>query len=123
MRPPVPKPKKRLAALRARHQLAVAATAELRRLVMARSRGHCEGCGHFYGTMVLQLDHWLGGSGRRRQAQAIANCWGLCPGCHSRRSQNLPDSAHWNRLFSRHCVRRGYHVLNHVEHDPVRRGA
>lgn len=123
MREPVPKPMSRLKVLRARHQLQQRASAELHRAVMARSRGRCECCARLVGTLALQLDHFLGGSGRRREEQSVENCWALCEGDHYRRTVNLPSTAAWNAAFAEHCRRNGFPILQHVEHDPVRRGA
>lgn len=121
-----PKPVKRATEKRHKAGAHRAATAELRREVMARAKGCCEACGRR--TLHLALDHFLGGAGRRRQKQSIETTWALCAhpvldDCDGARTHNRPSAALWNELFAKHCEKQGYPVIAHVEHRPVKRGA
>lgn len=95
------------------------ATAEIREAVLKRSRGWCEACGQ--GPMTLELDHWLGGSGRRVQKQSVETCWALCRECHYGRTHNIPGAVVWNAHFRHHCERYGYPVIEHVVHQELPR--
>lgn len=98
-------------------------TQTIRAVVAARADGHCEAC-LVYDPIFslasalnpLELDHWLGGSGRKRQAQAVENTWALHRSCHRARQANDPSAAVWNERFAAHCGRHGYPVLRHIEH-------
>lgn len=86
-----------------------------------RANGCCEAC--WYGPAVsLSMDHWRGGSGRRRQEESIWTVWMLCALCDRDRTQNKPSAAHWNNTFERHCIRYGYPFTPHIEHAPLNRG-
>lgn len=97
--------------------------ATLRAEVVARAGGRCEvwageeRC-HERGT---DLDHWLSGSGLRRQNQSKRTCWLLCRWDHQARTDNYPTAARWNQLFAAHCIRHGYPAPKmHIEHAPLR---
>ncbi len=87
----------------------------IRRRVMLRARGCCEvsGCSR----IGISLDHWLGGSGRRREAQAFGNCWLLCAEHDRARTHNLPNAAWWNSEFEKHCAKYGFSFYPHLEKD------
>lgn len=96
-------------------------TFEIRRRVWERSQGLCENCGRPLQPMQGQMDHIFGGVGRRRQEQSVETCWRLCssldtaiasssiPGCHERRTLNVPDATSWWRRVSVHLRKHGYH--------------
>lgn len=108
-------------------------TAQIRREVEERANDRCENCtmppeeGHpshpawFNGFDYAEMDHWLGGSGRRLQMQAAENCWLLHKSCHTARQHAEPSAAYWNRRFARHCKRYGYKFIPHIEHAAVQR--
>ena len=108
---PKPEPRKKS---KARKQKAHReSTSAIRRKVMERAGGYCEACLAPSGD--LRLDHWLGGSGRRRQAQAVGNTWALCRSCDFGRTHNIPNAAEWNAINKAHCVRYGYAFYPHLE--------
>jgi len=86
-------------------------TAEIRQAVWARSKGRCEnqGCGAFLGPVSSSghMDHFFGGSGRRREMQAVATCWRLCADCDHAKTNNIPGLAHWAERFIEHCHKYG----------------
>lgn len=97
-------------------------TAEIRAAVMARAGGLCEeryhglrGCN----GAADEMDHWLGGSGRRLQKQSVENCWALCWNHHVYRQQGRPSAEWWNERFREHCKRFGYPFVPHIEHQPL----
>lgn len=106
-------------------QAARARSAAIRGLVMVRAGGVCEVepyMGRFFAHMrPLVLDHWLGGSGRRRQKQSVENTWAICTPCHRERTVNSPNAAYWNEKFRQHCQRYGYPFTPHVEHAELAR--
>jgi hypothetical protein len=91
---------------------------EIRKQVIDRSGGRCENprCRADLREHGCEVDHWLGGSGRRSQDQAVATCWALCVSCHQDRTLNIPDAGTWNRHFEIHCLRYGYSFTPHAEH-------
>lgn len=103
-------------------------TGEIKAAVRERAGGVCENCGTRWGFWGWSLDHWEGGSGRKRERQSVENCWALCgtgtTGCHGDRTRNFPSAEHWNFLFADHCRRFGYAVPTlHVVHAAVPRSA
>ena len=96
--------------------------AQIRAAVEKRSRGLCEAC---HGAFLQRgaLDHWLGGTGRRRQMESIETCWLLCWSCNHMRTHNSPTSESWNRIFEAHCKAHGYRFTPHVEHANAARTA
>lgn len=100
------KPKRAAAPARKRRVAKTKATrnewAAIREAVLERASDFCEACGHFTG-LALQVDHFLGGSGRRRALQSVATCWGLCNLCHRDKTNNRPNAGHWLTAFSDHC--------------------
>ena len=94
-------------------------TARIRDAVFLRAGSCCEACGAQVET--LTLDHWLGGSGRRRQKLSVENTWALCGPSHRARQENRPSVEFWNWRFRKHCERYGYPVLAHIEHAPVKK--
>lgn len=94
-----------------------ATTKEIREMVMTRAGGMCEcGCGRallYFGA--AEMDHWLGGSGRRKQKESVETCWMLSGYCHHRRTRNEPSVAAWNERFERHCRLYDYPFTPHVE--------
>jgi hypothetical protein len=96
--------------------------AAIRREVFARSAGRCEACSSpLYGRAVL--DHWEGGTGRRRVRESIETCWALCLPCDRKRTLNKPHAEQWNVWRERHCQRYGYPFLPHIVHASLPRGA
>lgn len=106
----------RKAAKSEKHRLS---TKEIRAEVFKRAHALCEvpGCTRYPGHM----DHFLGGSGRRRPRQSVETCWALC-GLHDyQRTHNVPDASFWNAAFGQHCANHGYPAVAHVVHEPVPR--
>jgi 5-methylcytosine-specific restriction endonuclease McrA len=105
----LPKPV-RLAVLKVRREKAHRqSTNEIRTAVMQRAQGRCEGCGRVCSVFDLQMDHFFGGSGRRRQQQSVETCWALgrlC--CHPDKTDNKPNAAHWRAKWREHCRTHGY---------------
>jgi 5-methylcytosine-specific restriction endonuclease McrA len=104
-----PAPAKRIEAVE-RHRESVAErrenhreeTREIRAAVWKRSEGGCENCGIGLEDWEGELDHWLGGSGRRRQQQGTETTWRLCRPCHRARSANSPSYAAWKLRWAAH---------------------
>ncbi len=98
-------------------------TWQIRAAVWERSGGRCENprCGFLSSLAYGHLDHWRGGSGRRRTEQAVENCWRLCGRCDRERTVNFPSTADWNARFKAHCERYGYAFAPHIEHTSVPR--
>ena len=113
------KPKARKQELRERRAKENLDTSELRAAAVRRARSRCECCGRAVPPLHIVMDHWLGGSGRRHEQQALENVWMLCPPCHAARTTNRPDAKFWNNVFARHCRNWGYPVLAHIEHQPL----
>ena len=88
---------------------------EIRIAVMKRAAGTCEALDCQQRTLELQLDHWLGGGGRRRQMESVETCWALCAKDHAARTCNIPSASHWNALFRAHCKKYGYPFPSHKE--------
>lgn len=78
-----------------------------------RAKGKCESCR--LPSVVLQLDHFLGGYGRRTEREAVETCWMICPPCHRRKTDNEPDRRTWCASFKFFCENRGYPVPPEVE--------
>lgn len=89
--------------------------AELRNQVLQRAAGKCENprCRKDLHKAGVEVDHWLGGGGRRTQKQSIETCWALCVECHQDRTLNLPDAEAWNAHFQAHCAKHGYDFVPH----------
>lgn len=81
---------------------------QLRNAAIARALGRCEAPDCRRGGVGLEMDHWLGGIGRRRQHETIENVWMLCSECSFARTRNSPSAAYWNDLFKRHCEAHKY---------------
>lgn len=96
-----------------------AEVAAMREAVWRRSRGCCEACGKHLLPVEGELDHWLGGFGRRLAEECVESTWRLCRGCHDERHANKPSAAHWNDVFRDHCGRYGYEFKPHAEKSPV----
>ena len=88
---------------------------EIRIKAMERAKGQCEAPDCHNRTLDLQMDHWLGGSGRRREEEALDTVWMLCAKCHAARTCNVPSVSAWNALWRVHCKRYGYEVAGHRE--------
>jgi hypothetical protein len=97
-----------------------AASAELRAAVLMRvvDQGQrCEcGCGRSLPVWGGELDHWSGGSGRRKAEESAATCWMLTLKCHAMRTRNSPSAAFWNEKRGVFCERYGYPFTPHIEH-------
>jgi len=112
-----PKERKEKAAVLYRLDMAV-----IRQHVLERAAGRCEACGsRFYAFNMPQIDHWLGGSGRRRPQQSVKTCWALCVACDKARTHNRPSAEHWNALFKKHCQKYGYPFHPHIVHQRLPR--
>lgn len=103
-------------------------TARIREAVVERAGNQCEAAAYerFWPHLRehgMQLDHWLGGWGRRRQKQCVENTWLLCPPCHRERTVNAPSAAYWNNIFRQHCAKYGYPFTPHIEHERAARSA
>ena len=88
-------------------------TAAIRLACFLRAGNRCELCGF---NIPTELHHLLGGSGRRRQRQAVENCMAICLLCH-REYHSSPDSlapkvAEW-------CKRYGYPPIRRITHAAV----
>lgn len=90
------------------------ATAAIRAECLKRANGFCESGVCF--DLWTEMDHWLGGNGRRRQKQSVETCWMLCRRCHHDRTNAVPSAAFWNGNFALHCARYGYKFEPHIEH-------
>jgi nucleoside 2-deoxyribosyltransferase len=88
--------------------------AAIREAVLKRADGKCEspGCGFELGMLQqphpLEVDHFFGGTGRRRALQSVETCWALCRRCHRLKTANEPSAAYWLEDFIPHCARYGY---------------
>jgi 5-methylcytosine-specific restriction endonuclease McrA len=95
-------------------------TASIREAVMQRAAGKCEHCGgEFYPWDAPEMDHFMGGGGRRRQAASIETCWLLHRFCHLNRTNNYPTAAYWNGSFARHCQKHRYFTREHIIHQQL----
>ncbi len=81
---------------------------EIRRGVFTRAGGRCEECERELDEIHLSVDHFFGGSGRRRALQSVETCWVLCSPCHIHKTRNFPSAKHWLENFIRHCEKYGY---------------
>ena len=91
-------------------ELDAAYTENVRRDVWKRSSGNCEKCLAFLGHDADEghMDHFFGGSGRRRKETTVQGCWRLCLRCDYEKTHNKPTAAAWLLAFQSHCARRGY---------------
>lgn len=112
---PKPTPRKTLRAEKKRTHKE--ATDAIHGAVLLRSRGACEAPNCGTRSFVLQMDHWLGGSGRRRTLQSIETCWMLCRPCHDARTRD-GQTKYWNHYFAIHCANHGYPFTPHIEKPP-----
>lgn len=87
-------------------------TSAIRAACVARAANHCELCGMLQG--LLEMDHVLGGSGRRRQKQSVKTCWILCRYCHRYKTAH-PVGTNWRAAFRAHCAKYGYPVPKELE--------
>jgi hypothetical protein len=108
---PFPSRKTEKAARKDARRLATRAVYEA---VRERAAGKCEACGRARHQPIM--DHWLGGSGRRKQLESVETCWGLCGMCNRQRTDNSPNAAYWNDIRRVFCVRYGYPFVPHIEH-------
>lgn len=105
-----------------------AETARLREYVFTRAGGLCEAYWFIPGSdhrnrclrPTTDLDHWLGGNGRRRQQQSAANTWALCWVHHRLRTDASPSDAFWNESFAIHAKVHGYDPEPHVKHAKLK---
>jgi 5-methylcytosine-specific restriction endonuclease McrA len=106
-----------------------ASTSEVRLAVWARASGcwghavsgRCEcGCGQTIFRETFHMDHWIGGSSRRKET-TVANCWALHPNCdHDKTNAGGPGSSaleFWNERRRFHCEKHG---LPFVPRKPTR---
>lgn len=90
---------------------AIAATSEVRRMVMLRAAGQCEarairGGLHTFRcrTQGSEFDHFFG----RARSESVETCWFLCTACHRLKTENKPSSAWWLEAFLSHAELYGY---------------
>jgi len=125
--PVKPMKKERLAKKKSARELRNEETARIREACMKRCGGVCEcGCERTFitnpiSTYRAEMDHWLGGTGRRRQRQSIENCWMLTALCHRLRQNAQPSAVYWNVVFRQHCERYGYKFTPHIEHAQLKK--
>lgn len=100
-----------------------AQTADIREQCVKRSGTWCEcGCGQPYTPFYpAEMDHFLGGHGRRKQRQSVESCWMLRRDCHAAKTRLSPSSAFWDAKWAAHAARYGYPVLTHIQHNASRR--
>lgn len=106
--------KDRLAAALSAREVELLARGQLRHEVLERAKFRCESCGADLRKAGCVFDHWLGGSGRRREQESLETTWALCLGCNDRRTINVPSAAHWNDTFAKHCRKHGYPFVPHI---------
>lgn len=87
----------------------------LARLVWERANGRCENV--YCMNPGGELDHWLGGTGRRRTNETYETVWLLCCKCHDDRHANRPSASHWNAVFAFHARKWGYNPNPHIVRD------
>jgi hypothetical protein len=90
--------------------------------VFKRAGGQCEVCFPWADRCknpATEMDHWLGGNGRRRQKQSVETCWALCREHHGWKTVHFGGVSLWNRRFKDHCETYGYPFVAHVEHAPL----
>lgn len=84
-------------------------TKAIRAALFDRSVGKgCENCGKRFA--LLEMDHMLGGSGRRRQRQSVETCWAICQECHRNRTINVPSREFWRHRMRRFLVANEYPI-------------
>ena len=81
----------------------------IRAAVCLRADGSCECCSAHVGFdgELGHLDHAFG---RAHVAEAVSNCWILCPTCHHEKTNNIPRATWWLARFAEHCGKYGYHA-------------
>lgn len=121
MRFPKPSKKARQASKLARRATRRDALAEIIAACVRRGQCRCEAPDCRKAGVRLELDHWLGGVGRRRQRESVETCWMLCTACHFERTRNYPSAEFWNDRFAEHCRAHGYQPIAHREHTGARR--
>jgi hypothetical protein len=110
---PKPLRRERLSLERAAREREILARAELRHDVLVRAGFKCEACRADLRAGAV-FDHWLGGNGRRKQAESRETTWALCLPCNERRTTNEPSAAAWNDIFEAHCMRHRYPFTPHI---------
>jgi len=89
--------------------------AELREQVALRADGMCEACAvRGLEAVGTEMDHFFGGSGRRRALQSRFTCWLLCSGHHIEKTKGLPSVEHWLVRFMDHCNAKAADVEDHL---------
>lgn len=91
----------------ARKRTKAAQTRGLREQLLLRAR-ECEAmCGRALPGKFDpgSMDHFFG---KAKVPQALSNVWLLCIHCNRAKTDNVPTSDHWLRLFIQHCNRHGY---------------
>lgn len=114
-----------------KRQTTARTTAAVRDAVFERAAGRCEAFERFLigrqmvwrrcSRSPIVMDHWLGGSGRRKPMESVETCWALCGLCNTDRTANDPNAAYWNIARAMHDQVHGYEHHPHIEHQPVRR--
>lgn len=107
------KPKRSLAPAKKRREAKKKAhreeTGAIRAAVVKRADNTCEACrSQFRAFDYFAMDHFFGGSGRRRAMQRPETCWLLCRDCNHLKTFNDPSAAAWIERFITHAERHGY---------------
>lgn len=118
-----PMKQQRLAKKKATREEQNAETARIRGELIGRAMGVCEcGCGMWFTSLnPAEMDHFLGGTGRRKQRQSVGSCWMLRRDCHLMKTSLSPSAAFWNSRFAAHAAHYNYPALKHIEHAALRR--
>ncbi len=111
-----PTRKVRIGIAKTKNEARILARGELRHDAITRSGGRCENptCGKPLVSRGCVFDHWLGGNGRRDQAESLATVWVLCMECNHARTHNAPSASYWNFRFETHCKVHGYTFTPHI---------
>lgn len=112
---------------RARASAHKESTSSIRPAVFERAGDRCEawhpgkseGSWHRCEKKATIWDHWMSGTGRRRQKQAVETTWALCDSCNFARTEKIPNIEWWNESHRVHCELYGYLFEPHIEHSPV----
>lgn len=124
-----PEKRARLAAKATRRESKKEETARIRAEVFARAENRCEawrpdpampGAWERCDKTATIWDHWMGGTGRRRQKQSVENTWALCPFCNHDRTDKIPSIGFWNASFGLHCRNNALPFEAHIEHAPLK---
>lgn len=100
-------------------------TSSIRPAVFERAGGRCEawhpdperpGQWKRCEKKATVWDHWLGGTGRRRQKQSVSTTWALCDSDNFARTEKIPSTEFWNDSYAQHCAANDIPFVSHIEH-------